>query len=219
MRRIVAVVGGDPGEQVLESPRPASDSGRTASRGRNRSAARPASGPHGPGGAPSSGLRRARRPPLASSGATIGRCRNSASTTYGGSPALRPQHVLWKLRHCHIRAFRTVAPAVRLARRHVQPRGARAGPVFPRMFHTSAIAPSPPARDRPPRTGHEADHGRPRTGGTSPSLARHAWRAVETTRGKPPMRVSLLVLPLVALGLAGCVDVHDHPTPREPPPS
>ena len=29
------------------------------------------------------------------------------------------------------------------------------------------------------------------------------------------MRFSLLALPLVALGLAGCVDVHEHPAPRE----
>jgi hypothetical protein len=27
------------------------------------------------------------------------------------------------------------------------------------------------------------------------------------------MRISLL-LPLVSIGLAGCVDVHEHPTPR-----
>jgi hypothetical protein len=27
------------------------------------------------------------------------------------------------------------------------------------------------------------------------------------------MRVSLLFLPFVMLGLAGCVDVHEHPTP------
>jgi hypothetical protein len=29
------------------------------------------------------------------------------------------------------------------------------------------------------------------------------------------MRASLLLLPLVFLGLAGCVDVHEHPAPRE----
>jgi hypothetical protein len=29
------------------------------------------------------------------------------------------------------------------------------------------------------------------------------------------MRVSLLLLPLLALGIAGCVDVHSTPTPRE----
>jgi hypothetical protein len=29
------------------------------------------------------------------------------------------------------------------------------------------------------------------------------------------MRVSLLLLPLMALGIAGCVDVHSTPTPRE----
>jgi hypothetical protein len=29
------------------------------------------------------------------------------------------------------------------------------------------------------------------------------------------MRVSLLLLPLVALGLAGCIDVHSHPTPQD----
>jgi hypothetical protein len=29
------------------------------------------------------------------------------------------------------------------------------------------------------------------------------------------MRVSLLLIPLAALGLAGCVDVHSHPTPRD----
>jgi hypothetical protein len=27
------------------------------------------------------------------------------------------------------------------------------------------------------------------------------------------MRISLLFFPLVVLGLAGCVDVHEHPTP------
>jgi hypothetical protein len=27
------------------------------------------------------------------------------------------------------------------------------------------------------------------------------------------MRFSLLLLPLAVLGLAGCVDVHEHPTP------
>jgi hypothetical protein len=29
------------------------------------------------------------------------------------------------------------------------------------------------------------------------------------------MRVSLLLLPLLALGVAGCIDVHSHPAPRE----
>ena len=29
------------------------------------------------------------------------------------------------------------------------------------------------------------------------------------------MRVSLLLLPLVALGLAGCIDVHSHSTPPD----
>jgi hypothetical protein len=29
------------------------------------------------------------------------------------------------------------------------------------------------------------------------------------------MRVSLLLLPLAALGLAGCIDVHSHPAPRD----
>jgi uncharacterized protein YceK len=29
------------------------------------------------------------------------------------------------------------------------------------------------------------------------------------------MRVSLLFLPVAALGLAGCVDVHSTPTPKE----
>jgi hypothetical protein len=29
------------------------------------------------------------------------------------------------------------------------------------------------------------------------------------------MRVSLLLLPLVALGLAGCIDVHSTPAPKE----
>ncbi len=29
------------------------------------------------------------------------------------------------------------------------------------------------------------------------------------------MRVSLLLLPLVALGLAGCIDVHSNPPARE----
>ncbi len=28
------------------------------------------------------------------------------------------------------------------------------------------------------------------------------------------MRVSLLLLPLAVLGLAGCVDVHEHPAPK-----
>ncbi len=28
------------------------------------------------------------------------------------------------------------------------------------------------------------------------------------------MRSWLLLLPLVALGLAGCIDVHEHPPPR-----
>lgn len=28
------------------------------------------------------------------------------------------------------------------------------------------------------------------------------------------MRPSLLLLPLVVFGLAGCVDVHEHPTPQ-----
>ena len=28
------------------------------------------------------------------------------------------------------------------------------------------------------------------------------------------MRASLLLLPLAFLGLAGCVDVHEHPAPR-----
>jgi hypothetical protein len=27
------------------------------------------------------------------------------------------------------------------------------------------------------------------------------------------MRVSLLLVPLLCLGFAGCVDVHEHPTP------
>jgi hypothetical protein len=29
------------------------------------------------------------------------------------------------------------------------------------------------------------------------------------------MRVSLLLLPLLAIGVAGCVDVHSHPAPRD----
>jgi hypothetical protein len=29
------------------------------------------------------------------------------------------------------------------------------------------------------------------------------------------MRVSLLLPPLLALGVAGCIDVHSHPAPRE----
>ena len=41
------------------------------------------------------------------------------------------------------------------------------------------------------------------------------------------MRVSVILLPLAFLGLAGCVNVHEHPAPREtvvtpnsaPPPS
>jgi hypothetical protein len=45
-------------------------------------------------------------------------------------------------------------------------------------------------------------------------------RATRAPRYPPPgrnprMRASLLLLPLAVLGLAGCVDVHEHPTPRE----
>jgi hypothetical protein len=29
------------------------------------------------------------------------------------------------------------------------------------------------------------------------------------------MRVSLLLLPLLAIGVAGCIDVHSHPAPRD----
>jgi hypothetical protein len=29
------------------------------------------------------------------------------------------------------------------------------------------------------------------------------------------MRISLFLLPFAALGLAGCIDVHSHPAPRE----
>jgi hypothetical protein len=29
------------------------------------------------------------------------------------------------------------------------------------------------------------------------------------------MRIALLVLPIAVLGLAGCIDVHEHPAPRE----
>ena len=72
-----------------------------------------------------------------------------------------------------------------------------------------------PARDRPPRTGHEADRPVPRTGRKfAPSAPRSM--APETTRGTPSMRASLLlILPIVALGLAGCVDVHSTPAPKE----
>lgn len=29
------------------------------------------------------------------------------------------------------------------------------------------------------------------------------------------MRIALLVLPIAVLGLTGCIDVHEHPAPRE----
>jgi hypothetical protein len=42
---------------------------------------------------------------------------------------------------------------------------------------------------------------------------RPRFRAPEITRGNHPMRISLVLL-LSLLGLAGCVDVHEHPNPQ-----
>ena len=60
---VVAVVARRRGRTGPGTPRPASGSGRTGSPGRNRSAARRASGRYGPGGDLASGLRRALRIP------------------------------------------------------------------------------------------------------------------------------------------------------------
>ena len=85
------------------------------------------------------------------------------------SPALHPQHIRWKLRHCHIDACQPnrSAPAAQWPQADRAP-----APMFSPCSNAcrSSATIRAPARDRPPRTGHEADRPVPRTGRNIPPV-------------------------------------------------